>query len=388
MKMSDSSGDESPPNSPSRSLNSPGKEMKTPERAKKGTAVAMIAQLMDTMSSFQKTIEAQKTLRNRPESPEPSTSGTSKRHAKADKKESEEDERESDAGSEQNGGSEEHEEDNDDGSESGEVYDSSDEDLFAALSGDYKEADQSGPPVSETLAKLITDQLKVKITEDHEKSLFQEYLQPANIPLMATPKLNPEIAKKISRSSLAIDQKLVDSSDKIVQSLLVNTQLAERVGLLKQKVLGETRQEIKELAKLSTDALQAGAIAFQVTSQRRRERIKKDLSPAYQELCEPPKEESTWLFGDNLGEKIKELANNKGLSQQLGFEKKPSRDRVPAHNFLGKSRFQPYGNRPRYNHQQYGHQSFDRCPNQSRSPRKTRGTGKGRGGTMSRHHTQ
>ena len=127
------------------------------------------------------------------------------------------------------------------------------------------------------LVKLITDQLKVKITEDHEKSLFQEYLQPANIPLMATPKLNPEIAKKISHSSLAIDQKLVDSSDKIVQSLLVNTQLAERLGLLKQKVLGETRQEIKEIAKLSTDALQAGAIALQVTSQRRRERIEKDL---------------------------------------------------------------------------------------------------------------
>ena len=382
MKMADSSGEESPPNSPSRSLNSPGKDMKTPERAKKGTAVAMIAQLMDTMSSFQKTIEAQQGLRNRPETSEPSTSGTSKRHAKED-----EQRRESDAGSEQNGGSEEHEEDNDDGSESGEVYDSSDEDLFAALAGDYKEADQSSPPVSESLAKLVTDQLKVKITEDHEKSLFQEYLQPANIPLMATPKLNPEIAKKISRSSLAIDQKLVNSSDKIVQSLLVNTQLAERLGLLKQKVLGETRQEIKEIAKLSTDALQAGAIALQVTSQRRRERIKKDLSPAYQELCEPPEEESTWLFGDNLGEKIKELASNKGLSQQLGLEKKPSRERVPAHHFLGKSRFQPYGNRPRYNPQQYGHQSSDRRPTQSRSPRKTRGTGKGRGGTRSRHHS-
>ena len=121
--------------------------MKTPERAKKGTAVAMIAQLMDTMSSFQKTIKAQQALRNRPEASEPSTSGTSKRHAKDDEKESDEDEQS--RGSEQNGGSEEHE-DNDDGSESGEVYDSSDEDLFAALSGDYKEADQSGPPVSET----------------------------------------------------------------------------------------------------------------------------------------------------------------------------------------------------------------------------------------------
>ena len=123
--------------------------------------------------------------------------------------------------------------------------------------------------------------------------------------------------------------------------LLVNAQLTDRIGQLKQRVLGETRKEVKALLDLSMDAMKASAIALKENNQRRRENIRRDINPAFKELYDRPKEESTWLLGADFQERVKDLSQNKSLGQQLGLERR----RDSRNHYLGQSRFSPYGNR-------------------------------------------
>ena len=257
-----------------------------------------------------------------------------------DGQEEEEEEEEEDNGDQQESQDEQEEEGEED--ESGEIA-SSDEDIFAELHASAGTDNKAGPPIAISLADYVTDMVKTRATEERQKEIFEDYKAPSNVSLITNPKLNSELQSKLSRNSQRTDYQLSHTGDKIVQALTINTLMAERLGKLKDKVLGDTRKEIKQLIQISTDAIQANAIALQENNQRRRENIRRDINPTFKELCDRPQEESEWLFGHDLSEKVKECNQNKGLGQQLGLEKK----KEPRQSFLVSGRFSLYGSRYR-----------------------------------------
>ena len=233
------------------------------------------------------------------------------------KQEAEEDEEQEDGSEEEQ---EEGEVEGDDEIEDNDDNDSGPDDPFAAYSGAYGVTERNGPPVTDSLANIFTDMLKVRMPREEEKEMFGKYKQPANVPMLQNPRVNDEIYKKLGKTSVRIDHSLRTTGDKIVQAMLVNAQLTDRLGRLKQGVLGETRKEVKALLDISMDAMKASTIALQENNQRRRENIRRDINPAFKELCNPPAEESTLLLGEGFQDKVKELTQNKGLGHQLGLE--------------------------------------------------------------------
>ena len=382
------------------------KRSRTPKNSHASTAIADISKLLEQMSDMQKKLETHRNeqlaskkverkkvasqkeknvasmkVKPRVASPQKVIAGTS-RNDQRDYSDTEEDPQESESDDEedeeQEGSVEEQEEGEVEGDEEIEDNDSGADDPFAAYSGAYGVTEQNGPPVTDSLANIFTDMLKVRMPREEEKEMFAKYKQPANVPMLQNPRVNDEIYKKLGKTSVCIDHSLRTTGDKIVQAMLVNAQLTDRLGRLKQGVLGETRKEVKALLDISMEAMKASTIALQENNQRRRENIRRDINPAFKELCNPPAEESTLLLGEDFQEKVKDLTQNKGLGLQLGLERK----RDSRSHFLGQARFSPYGNRYSSQTQRtYGRgrqTDYRPRPAQSQSQRRARGGDKNR----------
>ena len=79
----------------------------------------------------------------------------------------------------------------------------------------------------------------------------------------------------------------------------------------------EVCSEIKNIMKLSLNAVQAGAATLHEINQKRRDNLKPDLNLEFQSLCNPPEKESgEALFGPNFSDSVAQIkqAQTIGLS--------------------------------------------------------------------------
>ena len=267
-----------------------------------------------------------------------------------------------------NGESEEEEED-------GEIE--SDDDWISQFAAGYVESDLTGPAVPDSLANLVSTMIKKRQTEEKEKKLLQDLLQPENIPLLTNPRVNRNVWDKMDSKTRSQDLSLVRVGDKAVKSIIASTQLAAGLaGLadLKGKVLGDTRRAIKDLTKTALTAVQAGASTLQEINQRRRDNIRTHLSDTFKSLCNVPDEEGEELFGADLPEKMKALRQQNDIGKQLTERPFLGRGRERPHPWKGSNRQwdsrrkQPQGNYPNYN--QWGSQGRGRGSRTGKSQRR------------------
>ena len=60
-------------------------------------------------------------------------------------------------------------------------------------------SDESGPPVSDKLSKLVNDKFQTEYSVDKRKEILQKYKTPSNCTQLFAPKVNPEIWGNLSR---------------------------------------------------------------------------------------------------------------------------------------------------------------------------------------------
>ena len=118
--------------------------------------------------------------------------------------------------------------------------------------------------------------------------------------------VNAHIWENLKENTRREDNKLAKLGERLACYLVVSTIIVEWLAKLKDQVLGDTRRQIKDIAKSALDTIQFGALTMQELNQTRRSNIKHDLNPTYRALYSP-KEEGEQMFGDNLNEKIQEL---------------------------------------------------------------------------------
>ena len=185
--------------------------------------------------------------------------------------------------------------------------------------------DETGPDVSERMAK-ITDQAlrgaKTKGDDDKLKELAKSHKRPKNIINMQVPKVDDLLWRQLKRETKTIDfiqQKATANYN------LIMTPLIKALDLFKQK------DQQKTAIGFVTDAYKMLGLTVKQTTHARRERIRKELQPQFRSICEQeasPKH----LFGENLAEAIKKLQGTKTLTTTHSQGNFLSRKGAPGKN--------------------------------------------------------
>ena len=213
--------------------------------------------------------------------------------------------------------------DEEDNIEEGEINDDSDEEKewLQQLAEEYCEEEVTGPDVTPESAQLISQIVCRRLPAERENEILKKVNRPGNVPILANPKVNPDIWQKKQPKTRGEDLKISRLGDKICKGMIGNAQLAAKLKGLKAKLRGENKQTVRELAKDAFDNIRIGTMALNEVNQMRRAQIREDLNPIYRSLCNPPKDEDGFLFGSDVTDKIKAInqSRNIGLMDKKSF---------------------------------------------------------------------
>ena len=124
--------------------------------------------------------------------------------------------------------------------------------------------------MSEALADLITKMLKFRVSEEQGKELMDKYQRPSNIPMLTNPKVNLQIWAKLKDNTKKGDLRLAHVGDRLVKMIISGVNLVKELTDMKDKVSGDTRQQVRELMRPALDTVQLGTQALHELSQPQR----------------------------------------------------------------------------------------------------------------------
>ena len=186
-----------------------------------------------------------------------------------------------------------------------------DPDMIAIMNKCFKVLDESGPPVSQSLATKLQDQLARFAGEDDIKDM-NTYLRPENIPLLAVPQLNSELFPKIMKHkpTRIMDFGLQKCQRQIIQSMVPVVHMMD--DIIKGKF---SKADIME--KLG-DALRMQAFASTSLSYRRRLNFQPRMTHTYtRDLVSRSNPLTTFLFGDDVHKTVTEMKATESLAKEF-----------------------------------------------------------------------
>eukprot|EP00057_Strongylocentrotus_purpuratus_P015951 XP_011670425.1 PREDICTED: uncharacterized protein LOC105441210 [Strongylocentrotus purpuratus] len=158
-----------------------------------------------------------------------------------------------------------------------------------------------GEPVDEEIANsasyLIMNRLEDKVLSDTSA----KYLPPSNCEFLDTPKVNSAIWDNLSQRSRTRDLKLQR----------VQRSLTRGLSAFAQSLLSQTITETQQ------DSLALICNANYELNSLRKEFIKPEMNEASSHLCKPSAPVTKYLFGDELGKRMKDLKEEQQIKIKL-----------------------------------------------------------------------
>ena len=172
-----------------------------------------------------------------------------------------------------------------------------------------------GPDVPPSLGRLANKFLGVKMEEESHKKKIDLYKIPANVSATLTvPKLNNPIFENLAPHKKKVDINL-QKVQKDIQ--LAAVPIMHAVTNLLEARDSQDKLELDQVIHNLTDSLAFLGCANSGMLEQRRENLKFDLPKNLQALTKEAGSSENWLFGDDLGSKIKELNELNRLNSQL-----------------------------------------------------------------------
>ena len=245
------------------------------------------------------------------------------------------------------------------------------------LDNSVKRPTNCGPAINLQLAKLVENLLQHGMDAEAKESMLLKYLKPDNCPRLEVVKVNPDIYNSVRRNTKQEDFAL----QKLQQPLIAGiTAVIEVLNAYVQAELGEGRTPTAETVMPGlSNAVSLLCDSCHELDIRRRIGFKHDIREEFRPLCGNSTPVTSMLFGDDLGESVKALAETSKVTKQIvgptsqRFWKAPRGQLARRPPFLGSSprgrgfprTFQP--NRPQ-NYRQF-QPRFKQHPKTSRSPK-------------------
>ncbi|XP_063387609.1 uncharacterized protein LOC134673541 [Cydia fagiglandana] len=184
--------------------------------------------------------------------------------------------------------------------------------ILEALGGSKEKEEVFGPNVPEEIAKRWGRIAVEGLGKEEKEELTEKFLIPENFKLLKAPKLNAEIAAVMSESSKQRDKRMEKAQNQLGLAI---AGLSKLTGSLISENL-EKLAIIKQIADVSQ--LLADLHSENTTS--RRKIILPSLDKKFTNMMQDVKRDS-YLFGENLGEKIKasKSAEKSGLQIKRSY---------------------------------------------------------------------
>ncbi|XP_072180262.1 uncharacterized protein [Diadema setosum] len=177
-----------------------------------------------------------------------------------------------------------------------------------------------GAAVSGKLANIVNKLIRLKLKEPALKSKQESYPRPANCEAVATCRVNPEVWHVLKTETRVTDSKL----QKVQTLFLTATTPLARAA---DELLSQNTTHSSRAAKLILDGIALIGAANVELNAKRRDFIRPELSPAFRPLCSEDiaQKPSTFLFGDDLPQKCKELRDTEKLGLSVRNTSLPKR---------------------------------------------------------------
>ena len=208
--------------------------------------------------------------------------------------------------------------------------------LLDKLSKNMKSREKLADPINPKLAEIVNDLLSNGVSDDMVKEQKEKYCRPENCDFLTVPKVNEEIWQHAIDTLRAKDLKLQNIQKSVLTSLTVVVQLMDKTMSAIEKNTAVSRTELLDGC---SEAVSLLASANQDINVRRKELWRPELEETYKGLCTYSKPVTTLLFGDNLPQKVKELADTQRMHSRIDKRKMTNR-RGPF------ARFQPFQHKP------------------------------------------
>ena len=175
-----------------------------------------------------------------------------------------------------------------------------------------------GEDIRGDVAIALNYAMVTKLDDKSIQDLNGEYKCPENCETLEVPKVNPPIWDNLPSGTRSRDLKLQRIQRPLVKGL---------IAMAKDCTDPCSTEKEHGFMLLST--------AYFELNQLRRDFIKPDLNPRFAHLCKPSNKVTKLLFGDDLGQKIKDIQNEQkatyGIMKQKKFMNKGRKAPYPTH---------------------------------------------------------
>lgn len=185
----------------------------------------------------------------------------------------------------------------------------------------FDDSEASGPKICEKLASRVNEACTKKAIESKMKELEAKYHTPENCTNLCVPKVNPELWHDLQRPSKTKDLALQEVQRGIVKA----TQPI--LSILEEALAAQKRKETIEPSTIVTklaDSVTLLCHASYKTSMTRRETLKDVINTNYRSVCGQNTPLGKCLFGDELPQHIKNIAEVNKLSKKISSSQQAS----------------------------------------------------------------
>ena len=162
---------------------------------------------------------------------------------------------------------------------------------------------------------------RLRLLEEAKLAKIQErYLRPKNCSLLVVPKVNPELWDDLSDMAKARELGLQSLQNLFVKSLFPMIKLANVV--VQAKASGSDSIPVADIYACAIDAVTLLGNSMYEFSMKRRELLKPEIAAGFKSLCRDNQGVTTWLFGDELSQNIRNIAQIKRMSVRKAANKR------------------------------------------------------------------
>lgn len=171
-------------------------------------------------------------------------------------------------------------------------------------------------------------------------------------------KVNPLIWEKLRSETRSADIKLQKVQFLIIKSAIPSVQAIEALNKVQDQIPKDIL-DVPALMKQLSDVIALTACATHELNMRRREAIKPDLNQEYKHLCSPTVPVTEFLFGSDLSQHIKDMAEANRVACRLSSSRKYSNNKDRSSYKHAFKKYKGFGCKNRdYNHNKRDLKSF------------------------------
>lgn len=178
--------------------------------------------------------------------------------------------------------------------------------ILSKLSDKFTSSEKTGPCINSELSKIlksiVRDRQTKKDDEKRRTDLLEKNPRSNNCDYLSTPRVNPEIWRKISTTTRSKDIEFQKTQSSLLRAFGPVAYVLEK--LVEKDPKGEN-EEISPLIESLMDTVVLLSMANDDMNEYRRNNIKPDLHTDYRSLCSNQVPVTEMLFGDNIADQLK-----------------------------------------------------------------------------------